>query len=51
MLHLIREASVQLAIENHPDADAIPERNIEHARELGLEKMKSLLAECINKVD
>lgn len=51
MMHLIREASIQLAIENHPDADAIPVRNVEHARELGLEKMKSLLAECINKVD
>jgi hypothetical protein len=51
MIHLLREKSVQLAIENHPDTDAIPERNIEFARKLGLEKMQSLLAKCINKVD
>lgn len=43
MLHLLRESSVERAVNNHPDADAIPERNIEYAREQGLDKMKTLL--------
>lgn len=51
MFHLIREASVERATENHPDADAIPERNIDYAREQGLEKMKSLLHACIELED
>jgi len=47
MFHLIREASVKRAIENHPDADSIPERNIEYAREQGIDKMKALLDKCM----
>lgn len=46
MFHLIREASVQIALEHHPDPESIPERNVEYAREQGLEKMQSLLQEC-----
>ena len=46
MLHLIREASIQIALENYPSPEDIPERNIEYARKQGLEKMKSLLAQC-----
>ncbi|MFK5913425.1 MAG: DUF1415 domain-containing protein [Woeseiaceae bacterium] len=48
MFHLLREASLEKAIENYPDADAIPERNIEFARKQGLDKMKALLQECID---
>lgn len=48
MFHLIREASVQVAIEHHPDPDSIPERNIEYARQQGLEKMKDALEKCIH---
>lgn len=48
MFHLIRESSMQLALENHPDPESIPERNIEYARKQGLDKMKSLLKQCIN---
>ena len=33
-LHLLREASVERALENYPDADAIPQRNIETLRRL-----------------
>ncbi len=47
MFHLIRETSVQRAIENHPDAESIPERNVEYARKQGLDKMKKLLQHCI----
>ena len=34
-LHLLREASVARAIAEYPDADKIPERNIETLRRLG----------------
>ncbi|HVE40812.1 MAG TPA: DUF1415 domain-containing protein [Planctomycetota bacterium] len=33
-LHLLREASVEKALENYPDADEIPQRNIETMRRL-----------------
>ena len=46
MLHLIREASVAIAIDRFPDSDRIPEKNIEHLRSLGLPFMKNLLAAC-----
>lgn len=48
MFHLLREASVEKAIKNHPDADAIPERNIEYAREQGLAKMEELLKQSMD---
>lgn len=48
MFHLIREASIKVALENHPDPDSIPERNIEYAREKGIDKMKALLDKCIH---
>lgn len=35
MLHLLREDSVERALETYPDADKIPERNIETMRRLG----------------
>ena len=46
MLHLLREASLEKAIDAYPDPEAIPERNIKLLRELGLAKVKSLLAAC-----
>lgn len=45
-LHLIREESLQQAIENYPDTAEIPENNIKLARELGADKLQSLLNEC-----
>jgi hypothetical protein len=33
-LHLLREASVERALENYPDAEQIPQRNIETMRRL-----------------
>lgn len=32
LLHLLREASVETALDHHPDPDAIPARNIRHLR-------------------
>ena len=46
MLHLIREASIEQAIHYHPNIEAIPVRNIEHVRSLGLQHIQSLLAQC-----
>lgn len=51
MFHLIRESSVQKAIENHPDAESIPERNVEYAREQGLDKMTKLFKQCFELDD
>ena len=48
MFHIIREASVKVALENHPAPDSIPERNIEYAREQGIDKMKALFDKCIH---
>ncbi len=46
MLHLLREASLERVLADHPDPDLIPQRNIEHARRQGLEKMRALLDAC-----
>ncbi|MDH5601740.1 MAG: DUF1415 domain-containing protein [Gammaproteobacteria bacterium] len=46
VFHLIREASVQRAVEHHPDPESIPERNVEFAREHGLDTMQALLQQC-----
>jgi hypothetical protein len=50
-LHLIREASLELAIANYPDADGIPTRNIELLESLGEEKMRSLLNACFEAME
>lgn len=46
MLHLIREASIERAVEKHPNPDNIPADNIKLTRELGLKKLQTLLAAC-----
>jgi hypothetical protein len=46
MLHLLREDSLEKAIDNYPDADQIPERNIARLKEMGLEKVQALLHSC-----
>lgn len=47
MLHLLRESSVEKALETFPDADSIPQRNIEFARSKGLNYMKMLRDACL----
>ena len=50
MLHLLREDSLEQALENYMEAEDIPERNIRKAREIGLAAMQNLLRDCyINK--
>jgi len=46
MLHLLREDSVEAAIEWHPDAEGIPDSNIKRLNKLGLEKIQGLLSAC-----
>lgn len=43
MLHLLREASVEKALEHFKNPDDIPQRNVAFAREKGLAFMKALL--------
>lgn len=42
ILHILREDDVTEAVEAHPDPEAIPERNIEKMRELGLDAIRKL---------
>lgn len=46
MLHIIREASLEKALESFPNPENIPERNIELTRSLGLQTMQKLLSDC-----
>ncbi|MGB2109620.1 MAG: DUF1415 family protein, partial [Marinobacter vinifirmus] len=48
MLHLLREASLEAAIDGYPDVDGIPDRNIALMNELGAEKMRAILAGCFD---
>lgn len=43
MLHLLREASLDIAIDNFPDIDSIPETNMQKARNLGTQFFKAIL--------
>ena len=46
MLHILREASLTVAIDSHPDPQSIPVRNISYARKRGLAAMQLLRAAC-----
>jgi len=50
-LHLIREASLQQAIDAYPDTSQIPDNNIEKAREMGKQALQALLQQCIRVED
>ncbi|MCK5830019.1 MAG: DUF1415 domain-containing protein [Methylococcales bacterium] len=43
MLHLIREASLERALQSYPNPEQIPERNIILTREIGLAKIQAIL--------
>lgn len=46
MLHLIREASLELALESYEQPELIPENNIKIARKTGLKKLQTILQSC-----
>jgi hypothetical protein len=49
MLHLIREASLEEAVDNYPDPEDIPARNIETVEGIGKAGMAALLKACFDK--
>jgi uncharacterized protein len=51
ILHLIREASLERAVANHPNPDQIPEQNIKLLNSLGKDKMQMLLHACFDQGD
>ncbi len=48
MLHLLRESSIDMALDHYEDPESIPERNIHFAREKGMVYMKLLRDNCLN---
>ena len=48
MLHLLRESSIDKALEHYDDPQNIPEKNINFAREKGMAYMKILRDNCLN---
>lgn len=46
MLHLLREESLENALEHYDEPETIPERNMEVARAKGLEHWEKILAKC-----
>jgi len=47
MLHFLREDHVRQALKHYPNAEAIPERNIQFAREKGEAYLKMLIESCL----
>lgn len=47
ILHILREESLERVLEHYPNPEAIPERNIAFARQLGLSKLQVMLQNCI----
>lgn len=48
-LHIIRESSMEIAIDNHPNVDAIPQRNIEFSNKKGNAFFAHLLSTCFTR--
>lgn len=48
MLHLLREASVARAVDNHPDVEDIPESNMDTLRALGRECLQARREACFH---
>ncbi|MBC7383368.1 MAG: DUF1415 domain-containing protein [Bacteroidia bacterium] len=47
MLHLLREESIDRALEKYTDPEGIPQRNINFARNKGIAYMKMLREQCL----
>ncbi len=47
MLHLLREASIDVALENYKNPENIPNTNIDFAKEKGIVYMKMLRDSCL----
>ncbi len=51
MLHILREASLERAIERYPQPETIPQQNIDKATAMGLATLSNMLAGCIQGDD
>lgn len=49
MLHVIREESIERAIAHMSEPERIPERNIALLRELGVDAVKQVMANCMSQ--
>lgn len=49
LLHLIREASLEQAIERYPGVEKIPAQNIALMNHLGRERLQALLSACFSR--
>ena len=49
ILHILREESVARAVAEYPDADLIPQRNIEKVNNMGRAKLEAQLQACFSK--
>ncbi len=49
MIHVLREDSIERALDKYPHPEQIPKRNISKTHQLGLEHLKSLLKSCFEK--
>ncbi len=43
MLHLLREESVEAAVQSHPNIESVPHRNIALMQQMGSERLKKML--------
>jgi hypothetical protein len=48
MLHLIRESSLEHALQSYPQPELIPENNIKLTRRIGSEKIQSILSQILS---
>lgn len=48
MLHIIREASLERALQSYPNPELIPENNIKLTRKIGSEKIQSILSQILS---
>jgi hypothetical protein len=49
IIHILREESVEKAIENYPNPEEIPKRNIALMNEMGVEKLRTLFLKFSSK--
>lgn len=47
MLHIIRESSLERALQTYPNPELIPENNINLTRKIGSEKIQSILSQIL----
>jgi hypothetical protein len=48
LLHILREESLERAIDNHPNVEGIPVRNIAQMNSLGEDKLREIMQACLN---